>query len=428
MPLRRPDNQAFLSSLVGMRCSRDLAANGTLLTSTAMNTSNSVLMDIHYTYVGRAFSSLNTTIGDTTVGPGYYKVRYDDVLLECRFESNWDFDPTHFAVTDSNGSAMDTEWVLLGDVDRDQDVDGDDAQLILDYSTDQSGHLSDLALTAADVNEDGIVDASDTLLILQYNSGQITSFWKSYSAPSSLPTTETEGIVDGATYTLQNVFSGNSITGPGTLTSGVVLSQTMLSTTSSRQQFVVAYKGSGEYEIRSKTNGSLVWTRNSSNKLILQTRTASPSSAQRWYIIPSTDGSYQFINKAQPTRCLTVQGNSDTFETDADGVAIGTSVIGNRWRMYRDVGRVSTDYYDASFFLRYKTASIPVTNAQGTMVWKDVVYNSHPVRLIGDARSEAIRILRLGAGGIHALFLHCGIRVHRRRLPGGPGHQPDIVL
>lgn len=385
-------NQAFLSSLVGLRSSNNLAANGTLATSTAMNTDNTVLMDIYFTYVGRAFSSINTTIGDTTVGPGYYKVRYKDVLLECRFESNWDFDPTHFAVTNSHGNAMETEWVLLGDVDRDQDVDGDDAQLILEYSTDQSGYLSDLALTAADVNEDGIVDASDTLLILQYNSGQINSFWKSYSAPSSLPTTETEGIVDGGTYTLQNVYNGNGITGPSSSTSSVEVPQVMLNTAASRQQFVVSYKGSGEYEIRSKSLGNLVWTRNSSNKLVLQTRTSTPSSAQRWYIIPSTDGSYQFINKAQPTRCLTVQGDSDTIETEVDGVAIGTSVIGNRWRMYRDVGRISTDYYDASFFLRYKTANIPLTNAQGTMVWTDVLYNSHPVRLIGDARSEAIRI------------------------------------
>ena len=94
-----------------------------LLTSVEMNSNNTVLNDIHYTYVGRAFSGSSATIGGTngtTIGPGYYKVRYENVLLECRFESNWDFDDTHFAITNALSNVLDTQWVILGDVNRDE--------------------------------------------------------------------------------------------------------------------------------------------------------------------------------------------------------------------------------------------------------------------------------------------------------------------
>ena len=211
--------------------------------------------------------------------------------------------------------------------------------------------------------------------------------------PAALPTTENSDIVNGGAYTLQNVFNSNGLSYPGVTSDGVKIKQTMLSTTTGTQQFVFSYKANGEYEIRCKNNSNLVWTKSTGNELVLQTRTASPSSAQRWYVVKSTDGSFHLVNKAMTSRSLTVQGDSDTFETGADVVAIGTSTVGNRWRLYRDVSRVSTDYFDASFALRYEKANLPMTNAQGGIVWKDVVYNSHPARLIGDARSNATRVL-----------------------------------
>ena len=388
-------NQAFLANLVGMRCSSELAGNGTLLTSVEMNSNNTVLNDIHYTYVGRAFSGSSATIGGTngtTIGPGYYKVRYENVLLECRFESNWDFDDTHFAITNALSNVLDTQWVILGDVNRDETVDTADSQLILQYSTGQTSYLNELQLRAADVNEDGVIDATDALLVNQYSTAQISTFWRNYTAPAALPTTENSDIVNGGAYTLQNVFNSNGLSYPGVTSDGVKIKQTMLSTTTGTQQFVFSYKANGEYEIRCKNNSNLVWTKSTGNELVLQTRTASPSSAQRWYVVKSTDGSFHLVNKAMTSRSLTVQGDSDTFETGADVVAIGTSTVGNRWRLYRDVSRVSTDYFDASFALRYEKANLPMTNAQGGIVWKDVVYNSHPARLIGDARSNATRV------------------------------------
>ena len=370
-------NAAFLRSCEGLRTSDELAYNGTLSTAISMNTSNSTLNDISYTYTGRSYTG-STTISGVTLSMGYYKPHLYDTLLECRFLSSWDLNEAHFTISNANDNALIKKWVIVGDVNRDRSVDATDAQLALQHSVDN--YISDeLGQIAADVNEDGIIDATDAMLINQYSAGLIDSFWNDYSTPSTLPTGETEGMVNGGTYLFQNAYNANGLA-YSSLASGSTLSQVRFSPTSSSQQFIVVYKGSGEYELQSKNNTSLVWAKSSSNELILQTRTTTASSAQRWYIIKNSDDTYQLINKANTARCLTVAGDSSTVSSAPDRVKIGTSTVGNKWRLCRDVGRTSYDYYDASFAVRYETYEI---------LDSDIVFNSHPVRLIGDARAAA---------------------------------------
>lgn len=372
-------NAAYLRLCEGLRTSEELAYNGTLSTDISMNSSNSVLKDISYTYTGRLYTSA-TTLSGVSLSTGYYKPHLYDRLLECRFVSSWDLNPAHFTISNTNDNALITEWVVMGDINEDGSINSTDAQLALQYSVQQID-LDGKKKIAADVNEDGIIDASDALLMNQYGVQLIDTFWNDYSAPSTLPTGQTEGIVSGATYTIQNDYNANGIT-YSSLSSGSSILQTRYSPTSSAQQFVVVYKSSGEYELQSKSNTSLVWAK-SSNELILQTRTTSASNAQRWYIIKNSDGTYQFINKANTAHCLTVGGNSDTVSSTRDGVEIGTSSVGNKWRLCRDVGRTSYDYYDASFAVRYETYEI---------LNSDIIFNSHPVRLIGDARAAATQV------------------------------------
>lgn len=63
---------------------------------------------------------------------------------------------------------------LLGDVNGDGKVDGEDAQWILRY---EAGLLKEApTLAIADVSGDGVVDSNDATLILQYASGKINQF------------------------------------------------------------------------------------------------------------------------------------------------------------------------------------------------------------------------------------------------------------
>ncbi len=373
-------NQAYLCIREGMRTSDQLATNGTMYTSVAINSTNSVLKNIYYTYVGKSVGG-GTSVGGTNIGNPYYKARYNDILLECRFDSYYDFDPLHFSIISSNSSSYVLSWAVLGDVNEDGAIDSADAQLALNHSVGVT--LSELQQRAADVNEDGVIDASDALLINQYSAGTISSFWKSYSVPSSLPTTATSSIKSNATYCFQNAYNANGLAPlSSSPTSGELLKQTTFNTSSDSQQCVIVYMGSGEYEIRSKQNSSLVWAKSTGNELILQTR-SSGSASQRWYIIPYNDGTYTLINKAATTKCLTTAGDSNNDEIKAHSVAISTSTTGHRWRIYRDVGRTSKDYYDASFALRYQRYG---NNSSG------VIYNSHPARLIGDIHTEATQI------------------------------------
>ena len=284
-------NAAFLRIREGLRTSDELSYSGTLSTDISMNSSNSVLNDISYTYMGRSYTA-NANISGVAVPMGYYKPHLYDTLLECRFLSSWDPNPAHFTISNTNGNQLTTKWVLIGDVNGDRAIDSADAQLALQHSVDLIS-LDEKQRVAADVNEDGVIDATDSLLINQYDAQLIDSFWNDYSAPSTLPTSQTDGIVDGGTYLFQNDYNGNGLA-YSSVTSGSAVSQARFSPISSLQKFIVAYKGSGEYELQKATNTSWVWTKNG-NELILQTRTAAASSAQRWYIIKNKDQTYQFI-------------------------------------------------------------------------------------------------------------------------------------
>ena len=66
-----------------------------------------------------------------------------------------------------------TDDYMLGDVDKDTDVDANDALLVLQHAA-KINILDELY--AADVSFDGIADASDALLILQYAAKIITEF------------------------------------------------------------------------------------------------------------------------------------------------------------------------------------------------------------------------------------------------------------
>lgn len=374
-------NQAFLRICEGMRCSDQLSSNGVMYTSTEMNSTNTILNDIHYTYVGKAIGG-GTSVGGETIGAPYYKARYDDMLLECRFDSYYDFDPLHFSITSNNSSSFTLDYTVLGDINEDGAINSTDAQLALQHSTQQIT-LTELQKRAADVNEDGLIDATDSLLINQYSVQLISTFWGKYSAPSSLPTTATSGISSLSTYRIQNVYNANGLAPlSSSPSSGAELKQASFSTTDSDQQCVIVYKGSGEYEIRSKNNSSLVWAKSSGNRLILQTRTSSASSAQRWYIIKNSDGSYCLINKAAATKCLTTAGESNNDTITPASVSISQDQIGSRWLLCRDVGRSSWDYFDASFALRYEHYSASSSS---------VIYNSHPTRLISDAQTAATK-------------------------------------
>ena len=81
--------------------------------------------------------------------------------------SFWDLNENHFTISNANGNKLFTEWVVLGDINRDGSIDSADAQLALQYSVGNTT-LTDLGRRAADVNEDGVIDASDSLLINQY--------------------------------------------------------------------------------------------------------------------------------------------------------------------------------------------------------------------------------------------------------------------
>ena len=212
--------------------------------------------------------------------------------------SFWDLNENHFTISNANGNKLFTEWVVLGDINRDGSIDSADAQLALQYSVGNTT-LTDLGRRAADVNEDGVIDASDSLLINQYSVELIDSFWKNYSAPATLPSGPTEGIESGDTYCFQNAYNANGLTVPNSsVTSGTAVTQSGFNTASIAKQTVIVYKENGEYEIRSKGNSSLVWAKSTGNELILQTRTSTVSSAQRWYIIKNSDGTYTLINKA----------------------------------------------------------------------------------------------------------------------------------
>ncbi len=382
-------NQAFLRTCKGMRCSEELAYNGDMSTDVSMNANNSVLLDIQYHYIGKSYGP-SRTIGNVSVGPAYYQVRCDDLLLECRFLSFWDVDEKHFTISNPNGNKLTTEWVVLGDINQDGAIDSADAQIALQYSVGSGGSLTHLQERAADVNDDGVIDASDALLINQYSTKLIHSFWKDYSAPSTLPSGPTEDIQSGATYCVQNAYNANGLSATSSPSSGTVIKQNKFSASS--QQVVIVYKENGEYEIRHKNNSTLVWSKNG-YQLIMQTRTATASSAQRWYIIKNGEGMYTLINKAEPSRCLTVEGDSNNSTSSADDVDITTSTIGNRWRLHRLVGRTFNDYYDASFSLRNTMDSFGFVNPEtGKYELGDFVCNPHPACLIGDARAAATQV------------------------------------
>ena len=104
-------NQAYLRVRKGMRTSDQLATNGTMYTSVAINSTNSVLKNIYYTYVGKSVGG-GTSVGGTNIGNPYYKARYNDILLECRFDSYYDFDPLHFSIISSNSSSYVLDWTV----------------------------------------------------------------------------------------------------------------------------------------------------------------------------------------------------------------------------------------------------------------------------------------------------------------------------
>lgn len=66
--------------------------------------------------------------------------------------------------------------VSLGDVNGDNKIDENDAQMILDYEAKLLEDDAEISLDIADVSDDGIVDSNDAVLILQYKDGKIKKF------------------------------------------------------------------------------------------------------------------------------------------------------------------------------------------------------------------------------------------------------------
>ncbi len=76
------------------------------------------------------------------------------------------------AISDANGQI--SKWILMGDADRDKDVDGNDEIAVINHDLSKTPITDELALKAADLDEDGSADSRDYSLIASILYGKET--------------------------------------------------------------------------------------------------------------------------------------------------------------------------------------------------------------------------------------------------------------
>lgn len=134
---------------------------------------------------------------------------------------------------------------------------------------------------------------------------------------TSLPTTETTGIVSGGTYQIVNAANSAALE-----YRNAGISTYSFSAGNSAQLFTITYDSAGRYFITQPTSGN----RLAANGDYVGLATASTSSSQKWYIVPSANG-YRLINALYTTK----QINIPTSGT----AGLSNSVTNAVWKIQR---------------------------------------------------------------------------------------------
>ena len=113
---------------------------------------------------------------------------------------------------------------------------------------------------------------------------------------AALPTTETAGIVSGGTYQIVNATNNTAFE-----YRNAGISTYSFSAGNSAQLFTITYDSAGKYFITQPTSGK----RLAADGDYVGLATASTSSLQRWYIIPS-EGGYRILNAAYTSKQINI--------------------------------------------------------------------------------------------------------------------------